>query len=668
MEQRTGYEHEVPLRRKRKIAVRSLVLFGALCIVLLLAGWDEVAPPAHARYHGSHEGGERGGGIGLVSGNNTYFMASGNCYGCHGIDTMGTVWANHDAQGRDVNMADAWRSTMMANSARDPFFKAKVEHEVAVNPGNQQVLEDKCAGCHAPMGQHDKHMTVGGYYSMAELQFDLVAQDGVSCFACHRQDPDSNGFFFNGQQRYDTALAVYGPYDEVFTGAMESFIGLTPQFGEHIAKSTLCAGCHTLISATEDLAGNPTGDRFVEQATYHEWVNSEYGNSAGANATTCQGCHMPRLADGIIIAGLYDWLTPRTPYGEHQLAGGNVFMLQLLKDNLGPLGLTASSAHFDTTIARTNRMLQQQTLLLQTTLAVRDADSAFIDVELINLAGHKFPSGYPSRRAFIELIALDADGDTLFQSGRWDGAYELVGHDADYEPHHSVITTPGQAQIYEMVMGDVNGDKTTVLMRAKEPLKDNRLAPLGFTTAHYAYDTTLIVGVPATDIDFNRDALGTEGSGTDITHYHVPMNGYTGQLRIEARVWYQAAPPRWMEEMFDHSTPEIDAFRTMYDAADGTPVLVKEQVLIDQGIGIDDLAELGVRVFPNPVRDGILRIDGLSEAVEVIEVFDLRGALVSAHRPRGERQWSTLLPESGATYLVVMHARGQRFVQRVVGF
>ncbi len=602
----------------------------------------------------------------MVSGNNTYFMASGNCYGCHGIDTMGSVWANHDAQGRDVNVPDAWRSTMMANAARDPFFKAKVEHEVAVNPAHQAAIEDKCTSCHAPMGRHDKYMTGGGPYSMAELHFDLVAQDGVSCFACHRQDPDSNGFFFSGQQRYDTARAVYGPYDEVFTGAMQSFLGVTPQLGPHITRSKLCAGCHTLISETLDLEGNPTGDHFVEQATYHEWVNSAYGNAGNGAYTTCQSCHMLRNTDGIIIAGLYDWLTPRTPFGEHQLAGGNVFMLRLLQDNIGPLGLTASSAHFDTTIARSLRMLQQNSLLVQSSVVQRDADSTFIDVELTNLAGHRFPSGYPSRRAFIECVVLDAEGDTLFQSGRWNSAYEVVGHDADYEPHHDVITSEDQVQIYEMVMGDVNGDKTTVLLRAQAPLKDDRLVPYGFSTSHYAYDTTRIVGVPAGDVDFNHDASGEEGSGTDITHYHVPMHGYTGPLRIETRVWYQAAPPRWMEELFTHTGPEVDAFHTLYTDADGTPVLVREHVITDQGVGIDDLVELGLRIFPNPVRDGLLRVEGLSARVTAMELLDMRGARIATHQHNGERTWSIALPPGAGTYLLVVHAGGKRFVERVV--
>ena len=37
-----------------------------------------------------------------------------------------------------------------------------------------------------------------------------------------------------------------------------------------------------------------------------------------------------------------------------------------------------------------------------------------------------------------------------------------------------------------------------MLERAKFPIKDNRLPPLGFTTSHPTYDTTLIAGVDYT--------------------------------------------------------------------------------------------------------------------------------------------------------------------------
>ena len=42
-------------------------------------------------------------------------------------------------------------------------------------------------------------------------------------------------------------------------------------------------------------------------------------------------------------------------------------------------------------------------------MASRNADTAFVEVKLLNAAGHKFPSGYPARRAWVELTMTDAD-------------------------------------------------------------------------------------------------------------------------------------------------------------------------------------------------------------------------------------------------------------------
>ena len=104
-------------------------------------------------------------------------------------------------------------------------------------------------------------------------------------------------------------------------------------------------------------------------------------------------------------------------------------MLSLLKNNRQDLLLTANGVHFDSTIARTTRQLQNQTLLLATEMEDRTANTAYIAVQLTNLAGHKFPSGYPARRAFVELVVENAVGDTLFRSGGWDDTYEVMRHD-----------------------------------------------------------------------------------------------------------------------------------------------------------------------------------------------------------------------------------------------
>ncbi len=554
---------------------------------------------------------------GLPEANNTLFAASGKCVTCHGYDS--DLIASIDNNDVDVNVVDDWRSTMMANSAKDPFWRAKVSHEVLVNPGHQTELEDKCTSCHAPMGHFNAKHIGQTHYSIADMVGDPVALDGVSCNACHQIKNDSLGLLFSGNVKYDTDYFLYGPYPNPVGPPMIQ-IGYEPIYSTHINNAGLCASCHTLITETADTFGNLTGDQFVEQATYHEWVNSSYNNNI-----SCQGCHIPRIQDSIIISADPPDLPKRSPYGLHQLVGGNTFMLRMFQENLNNLGITATIEQFDSTIARTERMLRYQTMDIELTETSRTTDTVFYSLKLTNKAGHKFPSGYPSRRAFVEFVVMNSTLDTLFRSGILNYNYEVSGHNADYEPHYNMINQPDQAQIYEMVMADVNGNKTTVLERAKEPLKDNRIPPLGFTTTHFAYDTTKIAGNALSDADFNIEN-SQEGSGTDIVHYHVPLNGYTGNLNITARVYYQPVPPKWNEEMFSYNSTEIDAFRDLYQSADGSPSLVAETALGDITIGMDEV-ELKVSIYPNPFSDFVVAQYQGKEVLDFI-LYDISGKLI----------------------------------------
>jgi len=64
----------------------------------------------------------------LFEGINTTFQSAGRCDHCHGYDPEGI--ASVSGKAGDINVVDDWSSTMMANSAKDPFWRAKVSHEV----------------------------------------------------------------------------------------------------------------------------------------------------------------------------------------------------------------------------------------------------------------------------------------------------------------------------------------------------------------------------------------------------------------------------------------------------------------------------------------------------------------------------------------------------------
>jgi hypothetical protein len=198
---------------------------------------------------------------------------------------------------------------------------------------------------------------------------------------------------------------------------------------------------------------------------------------------------MPRIADSVVISDNFNALQPRFPYGLHDLVGANTMMLQLMRDNRVALGIQATVEDYNKTIASTFDMLQNQTLDLTLEVTETTLDTLFLELKLKNKAGHKFPSGYPSRRAFVELQVISiADGETLFHSGEIDNNNEVVGLDPNFEPHYEVINQEDQVQIYEIVPADVNANFTTVLERAAFSLKDNRLPPVGFKTNHAVYD------------------------------------------------------------------------------------------------------------------------------------------------------------------------------------
>ena len=567
---------------------KVLVIIFLIAFALLLKSM-KVNPVRMEQQQRFHQGNMT---LDLPVDTSTYFATSGVCAGCHGYDPNGLAMV--DSNGSDINVTDQWRSTLMANSAKDPFWRAKVSHEVSVNPGHQLDLEEKCTSCHAPAG-HFNEKFYGNGYSMAQLYTDTFGLDGVNCVSCHMQGPDSVGQFFSGDLRYNRDKTVWGPYQNPFQGPMSSFVKFDVEYGPHIEKSELCASCHTLITQTVDLSGSYTGGEFVEQATYHEWKNSIFSQTG----VECGSCHMPRTDQNVIIAANYAFLAPRRPYGYHDLVGGNTFMLDLMKLFKNQLDIRATASQLDTTRAKSLNLLQNHTALIDVAQKAVQGDTSVFEIRIQNLTGHRFPSGFPSRRAFLQVIVESGNGDTVFTSGLWNSDFELTNLSTPFEPHYNVIYRPDQVQVYELVMGDVNGNVTTVLERADIALKDNRLVPEGFSKSHLSYDTTKIAGGADADADFNFEN-GQEGSGTDQLDLKIPTQAISNGFVVNVRLYYQTIPPEWLSELSAFSTADIDTFLSMYDQVNNTPILVAENVL--SSLDLSENVSSRTSVYPNPAR------------------------------------------------------------------
>lgn len=645
----------------------SLLSIGTLCVVALSAAYSH-NDPTPMRYHTDDEMVRMAANItGLPTGDNGYFTGSGKCAGCHGIDPVGT--ANMTQEGVHVSPTEDWRASMMANSAKDPLWRAKVAHETTINPNHAQELVNKCTSCHAPTGRYTHLMMGEENYTMEQLDQDSIALDGVNCGACHQQRMDNIGQNFSGDLFFHTDT-IWGPYVSeelsfpIFEAAMTSFVGFTPVGSHKFAKSETCAGCHTLLTNTADLQGNPTGEKFVEQATYHEWLNSSF-NTDSPLRKECQGCHMPRLEEPIVIASGYAFLPGRQPFGQHWLVGGNTFMLNILKNNSEELGVTASADNFNTVIQRTLDQLQNETATIEIEEGEIDGDTARYTVNITNLAGHKLPSGYPARRVYLEFEATDEDGNVIFHSGKPQPGqpFEVYGNDLPFEPHHDLITQEDQVQIYEMVMGDVNGNPTTVLERAATMLKDNRLVPLGFSTMHSAYDTTKIVGAALLDPNFNHIG-GVEGTGTDAVRFHIPVTGVNGNITVRAKLHFQAVPPRWVEEMFSIDNDVINAFENMYWEEGPAPVMMVSDEVSSIVVGTKELYNK-FSIGPNPAPNGQVTINGGKETIKNVSVYDIKGKLVLTRKTNTVRT-QIELPDAVGTYLIVVETNVGRHVEKVL--
>jgi hypothetical protein len=445
------------------------------------------------------------------------------------------------------------------------------------HPDYQAVIEDKCATCHMPMARFtaaasDKEARVleDGFLD-AENERHTLAMDGVSCTLCHQiseaglGQPDS----FSGGFVIDTDLPAgerltFGPYavGKNLVRVMQSASGFIPVQGQHIMQAELCATCHTLYTPYVDATGQIAGE-FPEQIPYLEWTHSDYQQTQA-----CQDCHMPAAQGAARISTTGG--PPRSPFAQHVFVGGNAYMLEVLRTFGEEWGVTASSEQFEAKKGHTVDQLQNRTA----TLAIEEVEFSrsqlMATVTIQSLVGHKFPTGFPSRRAWLHLTVQDADGGVVFESGAANSDGSIVGNDNDadparYEPHYQVIDSPDQVQIYESIMRDSEGGVTTALLRGAGYLKDNRLLPSGFDKGT-ALEDIAVRGQAMEDADFF--------GGGDRVPYAIELGNAEGPFTVTVELLYQSVGYRWAENLRRHKASETDRFLGYYEAVPNLPVVV----------------------------------------------------------------------------------------------
>ncbi len=501
------------------------------------------------------------------------FHTSDQCIACHNNLVSAT--------GEDVSIGFKWRSSMMGNSGRDPYWMAAVRRESLDHPAAVDAIEDKCTVCHLAMARTTA--VAEGGQGRAFENFPMLgpggphtelAIDGVSCTVCHQIQNINLGVKegFTGGYVIDPTTAmgnrtIYGPF-EVDAGRvriMESASEFRPVEGAHIQSAEFCANCHTLFTHALDSQGNEVGE-LAEQVPYLEWRHSDY-----AGETTCQDCHMPVVEGETSVTGVLP--NPRFDVNRHSFRGGNFLMPRILNKHRAELLVQALPQELEETARAAEENLATKAATLEVLPLGVENGILRVDVVVTNTAGHKLPSAYPSRRAWIHLTVMDSAGNAVFESGafRADGSIEGNDNDADgtrFEPHYREITQPGQVQIYEDIMFDYAGQVTTGLLWGVEYAKDNRLLPRGFDKATASWEVE-VRGNARDDADF----VG----GGDTTRYVVRLAGARGPFEVVAELWYQPIGYRWAQNLGSFDTAESDQFLRFFDGvAAGSGVVLAE--------------------------------------------------------------------------------------------
>src|SRR5437667_266812 len=369
------------------------------------------------------------------------FQTSDRCLACHN----GMVTSS----GQDVSIGLDWRSGMMANSSRDPYWQGSVRRESIDHPESRADIEDVCSTCHMPMSHYEAKWQGRKAEVFSFLPFEAdpkksaSAEDGVSCSVCHQISREK-------------------------LGTRESFNG-----------------------------------GFVTEVNGAVPVTSVLG-------------------------------VPRAGVHRHVFVAANFFVQGMLNRYRQDLDVVALPEELTAASERTVAFLQSESARVSIRSIGISSGSLQAEVFVQNLSGHKLPTAYPSRRAWLHVIVKDHEGHTVFESGALnpDGSIQGNDNDADptrFEPHYREITSGDQVEIYEPILKDSAGRVTTGLLSAVGYLKDNRLLPSGFRKDTAEKDIA-VVGEAADDPDFT-DA----GS---LVRYSVALADAQGPFRVEAELWY----------------------------------------------------------------------------------------------------------------------------------
>ena len=479
--------------------VRRIVF---LCLLLALLGAGGVR---HARSIFLSLPGTQ---VGTVDSANS----ASTCAQCH----------NSTSDIRPITIHRKWSGSMMAQAARDPIFFAALAATNKYRTGDGEF----CIRCHSPMGWLAGHSEDFTGQALSGTDFD-----GVQCDYCHRSvdplNPDSTVSPFttpvpgygNGMHAVQQlTIPKRGPYDSVAAPHQTRYDAFQK-------SSELCGVCHDVSNPryAVDRATQPPHEYGPLERTYSEWLMSWYATQGDSG--TCQSCHMADTSGYVCI---YPTVPYRTDIAQHDLTGGNTFAPKIIPDFYTGVDTSALSEGVERAAATLRRAAELNVS------AIHSGDSAIAFVNITNLSGHKLPTGYPDgRRMWINLIARNSQGDTVFESGSYDPDSAILAHDP-------------QIKIYEAIHGLTASTASSLGLEAGPSfhfflndtiLFDNRIPPRGFTNLGFLLRRAEPVGAAYADSQYwDRVRYVLPGAAATVSaslYYQTMSKEYADFLRDE---------------------------------------------------------------------------------------------------------------------------------------
>lgn len=410
-----------------------------------------------------------------------------------------------------------WVSSIHAITGPDAIYEATILTNEFDSKSGGEIATEKirwCDGCHEPLG-----ILAGAGSPIADLGPNEAIEEGANCILCHTvlaAEP------LAGNAGLTVALnEIRRHLDPGIIMAAPAQHARSMQAKRHnplMGKSDFCGPCHTEIRPKTVNGEFP----LHFQETFDEWRTSDYARQE----VHCQDCHM-HPDPAAYIAELKQGRRPPRRVS-HRFVGNNYLLtdtrlpMEVLRGGKPPgQNLLISIPEWKQSLDEQNRLvLALLRAAADLKLEARPAaagDRLELAVTVTNSgAGHDLPTGALDQRyMWLEVKVSDAAGKPLYHSGWFDA------EKGEEDP---------EAVKYMKLMYDEDGSRNT---------------------RHILFDVKTMT--------YTRQPIGAGKS--DEVAYEVPLPAGlpSGELTVEARLWYRLALQDILENVRKYTIPNLHA-------------------------------------------------------------------------------------------------------------